>query len=228
MLLNQPDAENRPGNPFFRSMVITLEKPSQVTCIVRGRCDASPATFFRLLLKWPDGHTDEVSHTMANPWAPNESLQVSASLYLPPGTYTWTAQLGLTIGGGPPGGDIDNFQPEIVGQHPGPVVVTGGNIGVFGHSEGWFLVSCAQDYATSGRFTITGSLAENRTLTATVLFQQFGGTIVQSYPAEIRWPNHPPLFIDLAFFRIRAGAPTKFWYVYGPTPHETIGCGLHV
>lgn len=192
---NSPQQEGRPGNPFFKSMVLTLPQPSQVVCSVRGKCDASPGTFFRLLLKWPDGRVDTVSHTMANPSAPN-GLQVGASLYLPAGTYTWTAQLGLSVGGGPAGGDIDNFQPQAL---PPEAVLQGqiGTVTVFGHSDGWFLASCARDCMAFGDFTVSGSIANGTTLTATVLLQQEGGALLQSYPAEIRAPGHPQLKIEM-------------------------------
>lgn len=207
-----------PAGPLFRRYTGTLGEPRQVQCIARGRCAASPATFFRLVLGYPDGRTVTVSHTLANPWAAN-TLQVGASLYLPAGTYTWTAELGRAIGGAPPGGDIENFEAV---QLPPDAVVHGriGSVGVVGHSDGWFLVSCARDATAYGALAVNGDLAEGGWLAATVLLQQEGGPLVQSYPAEIRAPAHPPLRIEIVPYRVRAGRPTKVSYTLSPQPAQ--------
>jgi hypothetical protein len=207
-----------PGAPLYKRITSTLAQPRQVLCVVRGQCAASPATFFRLVLQHPDGRVVTVSETLANPWTTN-TLQVGASLYLPAGTYTWTAELGRTVGGPPPGGDIANFEAV---QLPADALLQGkiGSVGVVGHSGGWFLASCARDGTAFGALTVSGELAEGTWLAATVLLQPPGGPPVQSYPAEIRAPAHPPLRIEIVPCRLRAGLPTKVSYTLSPQPPQ--------
>jgi hypothetical protein len=216
-----------PGNPLRKTMSVSVAGPAQVFCEVQASCDASAATYFQLDLGSPGGTVKTVSRVMASPWARNDVLRVAASLSLPgPATYQWTALFGTSLGGIPPSGRIENFEPKIVPVDPVPMGYIA-HPGVSGASDGFMSISCSRECEIHGGFNATGALADGVEVTATLVIRREGARSIESYPATIRGPSNPPLTIDATPLWLMPNVLHTVTYVLSPmAPQSAFFCGV--
>jgi hypothetical protein len=208
------------------SKVVQLSQPSQICCMVAATCGPSPGTFLETVLEYPGGMRETVSRTMASPNVAN-SLRNGASLFLPAGTYVWTAILASSLGAPVIPSDIQTLDPQILGEpsHSGYV----GAVGVAGSSDGFFLIRPATECQIKATLNISGPLAGGeRISSAMVITDRDSNSQVESLPSEIVGPNNRQLIIEANPYFLKARHTYKFFYTLSPMPASAGLCSLSV